>query len=93
MHVLIVCRCSYPFITSVGFVFEIKEDRNLPWNLPPNWLWYRFIHQNMEARCVFLFSSDLSLLTEFEGCIRASVSTTWVPASHSSTMEPTFPSL
>jgi hypothetical protein len=78
-----VCHCSYPSITSLGIVFKIKEDRNLPWNLPPNWLWHGFLHQDMDAGREFLFSSELTLLTELEGCIRASVSTPWVLPSTS----------
>ena len=60
IHVLIVGRCSYSSIASLGIVFEIKEVRSLPWNIAPGWLWNGFLRQDTEAGCEFLSWSELS---------------------------------
>jgi len=55
--------CSNPSIASLGLVFEIEEDRNLSWDIAPNWLWYGFLSQGAAARCELLSSPETSLLT------------------------------
>jgi len=89
-----MCRCSYPPIASLGIVFEIKEYRNLPWNIAPNWLWYHYIRRDTEARREFLSSSELSLLTLSwkVALVHPFRRRMCRPLPHSSAMEPTFSS-